>query len=232
MPVTHAIVLSAGLGTRMRPLTLTTPKPLVQVAGQALLGRHLDALQAAGITHPVVNTHYLAEQLHAFLAQRGDAALRISHEEELLETGGGITKALPLLGDGPFLAVNSDALCIDPAHELPQKLEAALTPQRDAVLVLVPRERASGYDGAGDFFFDDGVLRRRGDAAQAPYVFTGMQLLRPELFAEVPQGAFSMNVIYNRLLPQGRMSAVVHDGDWLHIGDMQGLQQAEAYFNG
>jgi MurNAc alpha-1-phosphate uridylyltransferase len=133
MPVTHAIVLSAGLGTRMRPLTLTTPKPLVQVAGQALLGRHLDALQAAGITHPVVNTHYLAEQLHAFLAQRGDAALRISHEEELLETGGGITKALPLLGDGPFLAVNSDALCIDPAHELPQKLEAALTPQRDAV---------------------------------------------------------------------------------------------------
>lgn len=231
-----AMVLAAGLGRRMRPLTDRMPKPLIEVAGTPLIDRVLDWLVHAGVIRAVVNGHYMADMLEAQLIKRLSPALSISHEQEVLETGGGICKALPLLGKGPFFAANSDTLCIDgsrPAlHRLAEVWEDALM---DALLLLQPRETAIGYDGQGDFFMEsDGALRRRGDAPGAPYVFTGVQLLHPRLFAKAPKGAFSMNELYNRgMTADGtllRVYGLVHDGNWLHVGDPKGLQLAENWF--
>lgn len=232
---TKAMLLAAGLGTRMKPLTDHMPKPMVPVCGVSLVDRVLDWMARAGIEEAVVNTHYMAAMLQAHLTARsGPPAIHISHEELLLETGGGINKALPLLGTEPFFSANSDTLCIDGAVPALARLAAAWNDDAmDALLLLHPREKATGYDGKGDFFLDSQGLRRRGEAPQAPYVFTGVQLIHPRLFDSAPEGAFSMNLLYNRhIAPDGslkRITGIVHDGHWLHVGDPAGLAQAEQW---
>ncbi|MDX1974350.1 MAG: nucleotidyltransferase family protein [Rickettsiales bacterium] len=223
-----AMVLAAGLGMRMRPLTEHTPKPLIKVAGKALLDHALDWLAAAGIEQVVVNMHYLAEQIETHLASRVQPAVTFSYEPVLLETGGGVVQALPLLGEGAFFVANSDTICVDGATPALHRLLASWDEsQMDALLLLHPVEKAVGYPGKGDFFLDKQTPRRRGQAVSAPYVFTGVQLLHPRLFSSAPQGAFSMNILYDQALAQGRLKALVHDGDWLHVGDVDGLKQAE-----
>ena len=233
--MTHVcMVMAAGLGLRMRPVT-DLPKPLVTIAGKPLIDYTLDWLADAGIGDAVVNTHYKADMLQAHLAKRTMPKIHISHEHVLLETGGGIKKALPLLGNGFFFSTNSDVICIDgkrPALHRLQEAQAAM--DVDAVLLLHPVEKAIGYPGKGDFFLDDeGVLTRRGDKPSAPYVFCGVQILHAKLFENVPEGAFSLNVLYDRLMGQGnapRIRGIVHDSDWLHVGDPEGVKLAEAYF--
>lgn len=225
-----AMLLCAGLGTRMRPLTDSKPKPLIEVAGRTLLDRALDDFARAGVADVIVNTHYKAEMIEAHVALRPPPpSIRLIHEAVLLETGGGIRNALPLLGDAPFFAANGDALCIDRSQSAWRRLAAGWdAANMDALLLLVPHAQAVGYDGPGDFFLEgQGTLRRRGEAARAPYIFTGLQLLHPRLFAGAPEGAFSMNLLYDSPLP--RVRAVIHDGSWLHVGDPAGLAQAERF---
>lgn len=232
-----AMVLAAGLGLRMRPLTETLPKPLVPVLGKPLIDYTLDLLDNAGIRHVVVNASWLAPKLEAHLSAHYPKAV-LSHEETPLETGGGIARALPLLGNEPFFCLNSDTILIDPhAASLRAMAGEWKKAEKDALLLLMPRERAIGFDGPGDFFLEaSGCLRRRGDAESAPYVFTGVQLLHPRLFAAHPGGAFSMNILYNREMSESglldaRIGALVHSGDWLHVGDIKGLAQAERYLS-
>jgi len=226
-----AMVLAAGLGLRLRPITATRPKPLVEVAGRSILDRVLDGLTGAGVERCVVNTHYLGHQIDAHLAARPTPPVDLSHEEELLDTGGGINRALDALGPDPFFAVNADILWDEGPGEpalsrLGQAFDAAAM---DALLLLVPRERAVGYDGVGDFRLGaDGRLARRGAAASAPFVFTGLQVLRPELFDGAPDGAFSLNLLYDRAIAAGRLFGLEHTGRWFHIGTPAGLDLAEA----
>lgn len=242
MPVRgKAIVLAAGLGTRLRPITLTTPKPLVQVGGKCLLDWALDQLQRAGIGEAVVNTSYLYAQVEAHLAARaGGPQIGISREEPVpLETGGGIAKALPLLGNAPFTVLNSDTVCIDGAHEpaLARLWEAwDARDDLDFLMLMHPLDKAVGFYGKGDFILrEDGALRRPQEGEAAGYVFTGIEIIHPRVFAQCPEGAFSLNLLWNqRKRGDGwydRMAAIVHDGDWLHVGDMQGLRDVETYFS-
>lgn len=233
-----AIVLAAGLGLRMRPVTEHLPKPLVKVAGKCLVDYALDFVEGAGVEHAVVNASYKAEMLEAHLRGRTHPRILLSREEAPLETGGGIREALPHLGALPFLSVNSDIICISGPRHAGLRLRDAWDDARmDALLLLHPLERALGFEGAGDFFLDGaGRLTRRGAQARAPYVFAGVQLLHPRFFTGCPaRGAFSLNLLYNRgLQPDGtlaRVAGLVHDGDWLHVGDPAGLRAGEAYFN-
>ncbi len=229
----RAMVLAAGLGLRMRPLTERMPKPLVPVLEKPLIDYALDFVQGGGIESCVVNTSYLADMLEAHLHRRTTPIITISREEAPLETGGGIAQALPLIGDAPFFSLNSDAITLSgPAgHPFALLRNAWNDAAMDALLLLHPRETALGYDGPGDFFLHaNGHIERRGDAAFAPYVFTGVQILHPRLFKNCPGGAFSLNLLYNRDLR--RIRAVAHDGKWLHVGDAQGLAAAEAALRG
>lgn len=225
---THAMVLAAGLGLRMRPITATLPKPLVPVAGRTMLDRALDHLDRAGVAHKVVNTHWLPEKITTHLKGRADITL--SPEPELLETGGGVTQALPLLGTGPFYVVNSDILWTDGgAGSALSRLARMWDDSRmDALLLLQRTATALGYDGAGDFFLSpDGIPRRRGAAPVAPLLFSGVQILSPRLFAEAPAGKFSLNVLYDRALEEGRLFGLVHDGRWYHVGTPEALPLVE-----
>ncbi|MGE0733134.1 MAG: nucleotidyltransferase family protein [Alphaproteobacteria bacterium] len=228
--LTHGMVLAAGLGLRMRPITETIPKPLVPVLGRSLLDRALDRFEAAGIATAVVNTHYLAAQVQAHVAGRTRPRIVISHEAALLETGGGVALALRHLGLAPFAVANSDAIWIDgPVPALRRLLGAWRDAAMDALLLLQPVERGVGYDGAGDFFVDAaGRLRRRGATPHAPYLFTGVQILHPRLFDGAPAGAFSLNVLYDRALARGRLFGLAHDGGWYHVGTPDGLRTVEA----
>jgi MurNAc alpha-1-phosphate uridylyltransferase len=224
------MVLAAGLGTRMRPLTDTLPKPLIKVAGKALMDWTLDAFCAAGITKAVVNVHHLAPLIRAHLSQRTLPSVTISDEtERLLETGGGIAKALPLLGSRAFFAANTDAFTVDTSISAPSRCVPLLDDNTDAVLLLHPIEHTHGFDGPGDFFVEGGrKLRRRGDATSAPFVYAGIQLLRPEILAREPIEPFSMNRIWTRLIDAGRLRGVVQDGTWFHVGTPQAIGQTEA----
>ncbi|MEM1313582.1 MAG: nucleotidyltransferase family protein [Pseudomonadota bacterium] len=225
----RAMVMAAGRGTRMGELTRTTPKPLLKACGRPLIDRALDRAQEAGIEEAVVNVHHLADRLEAHLSRRATPRIVISDEREaLLETGGGVRKALPLLGEAPALVLNSDAVWTG-AAPVPALVSAWDEARMDALLLLVPRTRARAYTRPGDFFAgEDGRPRRRGDAATAPLVYTGAQIIRPGVFAEGPDGAFSTNLIWDRLLVRGRLFAVVHDGDWVDVGTPAGLAEAEA----
>ena len=231
----RAIVLAAGLGKRMRPLTDHVPKPMVEVGGKMLIDHVLDWLAAAGIRDTVVNTHYLAQLLEAHLATRRDPIITLSHEETLLETGGGILKALPLLGEEAFFAANSDTICLNgPRHALARLHDAWNPDAMDALLLLHPVEQAVGYNGAGDFALNAGnAVVRRGEKQRAPFVFTGIQMIHPRLFAGAPGGAFSLNLLYNQgMLADGtlpRIHAIIHDGTWLHVGDPASIKLAEKY---
>ena len=228
MMIHRAMVLAAGLGLRMRPITLTTPKPLVTVAGRTMLDRALDHLAVAGVQEMVVNTHWLADCVREHLADHSDISL--SHEEELLETGGGVAKALPLLGHEPFYVVNSDIIWTDGETPALARLARAWVDQdMDALLLLQPTGNAVGYEGKGDFFINgNDTLRRRGDADSAPLLFSGVQILHPRLFEGCPSGKFSLNVLYDRALAENRLYGVVHDGGWYHVGTPEALPQVEA----
>ena len=228
--VTRAMVLAAGRGERMRPLTDTRPKPLIAVGGHAMLDRALDALGRAGVEAAVVNLHYLGEMVAGHLAARTRPRLHLSREATLLDTGGGVTAALAHLGRDPFFVVNGDVVWTDGPKPALSRLAASFDPARmDALLLLVRREAAVGFDGAGDFYVEaDGRAVRRGARASAPFVFGGLQVLTPALFAEAPPGAFSLNLLYDRAAQRGRLFGLVHDGHWLHVGTPQGLDLAEA----
>ncbi len=222
------MILAAGLGTRMRPLTEAMPKPLIPVAGRPLIDWCLDWLNEAGIHKVVVNSSYLAQQLEAHVGSR--AALSREGAPPL-ETGGGVAKALPLLGRGPFLTMNADAIFTGP-HPLPA-MRAAWRDDNDFVMLLVPRSRAIGWEGNGDFILDAGTIRRPQPGEVAEYIFTGAQLMHPRVFEGCPEGAFSLSALWKKSLgPDGwyqRIHAVVHEGMWLNVGDLAGLKAAEAY---
>ncbi len=228
------MVMAAGLGLRMRSFS-DLPKPLVPIAGKPLIDHTLDWLAASGVQDAVVNTHYRADILEAHLSRRAKPKIHISHESELLETGGGIVKALPMLGQGTFFSVNSDTICLDGKRPALQRLaEAWDDTNMEAVLLLHPVEKAVGYQGKGDFFADaDGIITRRGDRSSAPYVFCGVQMLHARLFTDVPGGPFSLNLLYDRAMQDSkapRIRGIVHDGDWLHVGDPEGVRLADAFF--
>ena len=227
--IDRAMVLAAGRGMRLRPLTDHLPKPLVPVGGIAILDRALDALMQAGVSQAVVNVHHLAPQIEARLATRQAPSIQISREDELLETGGGIAKAIGHFGAEPFFAANADVVWLDGKTPALTRLADAWDGTRmDALLLIHPVERAVGYDGAGDFNLSrDGRLERRGAAPSAPFVFAGVQILHPRLFTDVPAGAFSLNLLYDRARGAGRLFGLAHDGEWLHVGTMDGLAAAE-----
>ena len=229
-----AMVLAAGLGTRLKPVTDTLPKALVQVDNRALIDHALDRLEAVGVGEVVVNIHYLAEQLQAHLSGRKSPVLQISHEDDLLDTGGGIAKALPLLGDDPFLAVNADAFWLNGPYDALQRMAHTWDDDTmDGLLLLHSTVEAYGYTGLGDFCapLGDGVLTRRLEGEVSPWLFTGIQMLHPRLFKTAPDGAFSLNLLYDRAIESGRLLGVVHDGEWFHVGTPQGLEEAETYMH-
>ena len=217
-----AMVLAAGLGKRMRPLTATRPKPLVEVAGRALLDHALDRLRAAGVGHAVVNVHYLADSLEAHLA-RTDQGMRVSISDEraqLLETGGGLVHALPLIDSDPFLVVNSDNLWVDgPADSLRMLASHWDDARMDALLLLVPLSRANSHGGRGDFHMDRmGRLSRRRTGRVAPFVYTGVQIVSKRLVVDAPAGPFSFNLFWDRAIAAGRCFGVAHQGLWFDVG--------------
>lgn len=218
------MVLAAGLGTRLRPLTETIPKPLVELNGRALLDHAIDRLALAGVERVVVNTHYKAEMVAAQLARRTHPRIDISPEAELLDTGGGVAQALPLLDDA-FFVVNSDVFWLDGKDQALHRLAAAFDPgSMDAVLLLQRTVTAVGYEGSGDYFFDpSGRPQRRGERDVAPYLFAGIQLLHRRLFAEAPGRIFSLVRLFDRAEQSGRLHAIVHDGEWFHVGTLEGL---------
>lgn len=226
-----AMLMAAGLGKRMRPLTATRPKPLVRVAGKPLIDHALDRLEAAGIERVVVNVHYLADTMVAHLkARHSPMEICISDErEKLLETGGGLVKALPLLGDEPFLCANSDNLWIDGPRDSITTLAAQWDDARmDALLLLVPHARANCHNGPGDFHMDAlGRIRRRKPGHVAPFVFTGVQILSPRLIADPPSDVFSTNIFWDRAIAQGRAWGVSHQGLWFDVGTPRALPIAE-----
>jgi len=232
MPPESAMVLAAGLGRRMRPLTATRPKPLVEVAGRALLDRAFDVLRLGGVKHAVVNVHYMADRVEAHLAARSTGlVVEISDERaKLLETGGGILKALPLIGSDPFLSINSDNIWVDGPVGSVRLLAERWKPQEmDALLLMVPLARANNHAGLGDFHMDAvGQLTRRRQGRVAPFVFTGLQMLAKDLFRGEPEEAFSMNRLWDRAAAQGRLYGVVHQGLWFDVGTAAAVKETEA----
>jgi len=229
-----AMLMAAGLGKRMRPLTATRPKPLVRVAGQALIDHALDRIEEAGIRRTIVNVHYLADSVEAHLharAKRTGAEYILSDERsKLLETGGGLVKALPLIGDKPFLCANSDNLWINgPTDAILALAERWDDAAMDALLLTVSQARATGHGGLGDFHMDaQGRLARRKPGRVAPFVFTGVQILSPRLIQDPPTDVFSTNVFWNRAIAAGRAYGLSHSGLWFDVGTPQSLPLVEA----
>jgi len=224
-----AMVLAAGLGTRMRPLTATRPKPLIEVGGRSMLDRILDHLAAAGVKTAVVNLHHLGEQIRAHLATRERPHILLSDEtDRLLETGGGVCRALPLLGPEPFFALNGDVVWQDgPVPTLRDLAAFWRDDAMDALLLMHPTGTAVGYDGLGDFLMDQhGRLIRR-TVGVAPFLFAGIQILHPRLLAGCVAEPFSLNRLYDRAAANGRLYGVRHLGRWMHIGTPAGLAEAE-----
>lgn len=258
-----AMILAAGLGTRMRPLTDSMPKPMVPLAGRPLIDHVLTRLSDAGVKRAVVNLHYLGDVLEAHLSQRwppgSGMTLQLSDERNaILDTGGGVAKALPLLGNAPFLVHNSDSVWCEalecglgqgradvvgaveegdtapasasaPASNIDRLIAAWDGEQMDCLLMLAPRETSLGYDGAGDFDLGhDGRLSRRAAGTTAPYVFAGVSIMHPKLFTDLPTGAFSLNLLWNRAIEAGRLYGICATGIWMHVGDPGALELAEA----
>lgn len=227
-----AMVLAAGLGKRMRPLTATQPKPLVRVAGKSLIDYSLDHLEDAGIARAVVNVHYLADALEGHLAARKSGpSVSFSDERDcLLETGGGMVKALPQLPD-PFFCLNSDNIWLDGPRNVFAELTSAWDAERmDALLLLVPHARAVNYRGKGDFHLDPlGRVSRRRSGRVAPFIYSGIQLVSHRLVREAPEGPFSTNVLWNRAIEEGRLFGVSHTGLWFEVGEPAAIAPTEAW---
>jgi len=228
-----AMVMAAGLGKRMRPLTATRPKPLIQVAGKALLDHVFDRLRAAGIKRAVVNVHYLADALEAHLkAQVQDIDVLVSDERDrLLETGGGLVKAREMIGDQPFLCVNADNLWIDGPSDTIKLLASRWDDATmDALLLVVPYARAHNHPGRGDFHLDaqGKITGRRKPGRVAPFVYTGVQILSPRVIRDWPEGPFSTMVFWERAIEAGRAYAFVHQGLWFDVGSPPAIAKTEA----
>jgi MurNAc alpha-1-phosphate uridylyltransferase len=226
-----AMILGAGLGTRMRPLTDLVPKPLVRLNGKALIDHALDRLEAAGITRVVVNVHYLADKLDAHLKSRRSPQILISDERgKLLDTGGGVVHALPLIGDQPFIIHNADTAWIEGIGGALSRMLAAWDGERmDSLMLLALAATSVGYDGHGDFNMDaGGLLTRRTERREAPFVFAGVSIAHPRLFVDAPKGAFSLNKVWDRAIAAQRLYGTRLDGVWMHVGTPEALAEAEA----
>ena len=231
--IKRAMILAAGFGTRMRPITDNLPKPLIQVLGRSLIDRTIDRLQESGIETFVVNTHHLSEKIHKHLQKRDDVDIVFSPENEILETGGGISNALKNFYDEPFFTCNGDTLWLNGCQNAATRMVKHWdTDKMDGLLMLHSTVNAYGYDGVGDFNIDPlGVLSRRPESEVSPYLFTGVQILHPRLFSRTPKGPFSLNLLYDRAIENGRLYGIVHDGEWFHVGTPEALHEAEDYMN-
>jgi N-acetyl-alpha-D-muramate 1-phosphate uridylyltransferase len=228
-----AMVLAAGLGLRMRPLTDTMPKPLVPVAGRALLDHVLDKLGDAGVAEAVVNVHYLPDQIIDHVATRTRPRVIISDERnQVLGTGGGVVKALPLLGDAPFFHVNADTMWIDGVRPNLARLAEAFEPSRmDILLLMAPTTSSIGYSGRGDYaMLPDGALRKRREHQVVPFVYAGAAILSPSVFANAPSGEFSLTRMFDAANEQERLFGLRLDGVWMHVGTPEAVQAAEEAF--
>ncbi len=224
--------MAAGKGTRMRPLTDTMPKPLVPFMGRPLIDHVLNHLDEAGIEEVIVNTHHFADMLEAHLAHRRHPRIILSDERaQLLDTGGGTRHALPLLGDGPIITFNSDSVWAEQGGNALRTLMDSFDPAHmDALLMLAEVKRTIGFVGRGDFDMDEaGRLIRRKPDSTAPFMFAGVQIIKPALFADGPEGPFSTNLIWDRLLAQGRLYGHCMQGTWMHVGTPEDLHRAEAF---
>lgn len=228
-----AMVLAAGLGTRMRPLTDHKPKPLVEVAGKPLLDHVLDRLKDAGVTKAVVNVHYLGEQIIDHVAARTQPKVLISDErDKALGTGGGVKKALPLLGDEPFFHMNADTMWIDSVQPNLGRLAAAFDAARmDILLLMAPTASSIGYEGAGDYnMMPDGTLRKRKENQVVPFVFAGVAILSPSIFKDAPEGEFSLTRLFDAAAEQERLFGLRLEGVWMHVGTPDAVHSAEEAF--
>ncbi len=228
-----AMVMAAGLGKRMRPLTATRPKPMIEVAGKPLIDHVFDRLQAAGVERAVVNVHYLADSLVAHLGARFDGVDVVVSDERkrLMETGGGLVQARDLLGEEPVLVANSDNLWIDGPVDAIKLLSSRWDDgSMDALLLMVPLARAHNYRGQGDFHLaaDGRITRRRRSATVAPFAYTGVQILHPRLIADWPEGPFSTNLFWDRAIATGRAFGQVHQGLWFDVGTPGAIAKTEA----
>lgn len=230
-----AMVLAAGLGTRMEDLTQTRPKPLIEVCGTPLIDRILDRLTAAGISRAVVNVHHHADMMRQHLAPCREPEIAISDEtDELLDTGGGVARALERFGGMPFLALNADVLWLDGrANTLSRLAQNWRDDEMDALLLMCFTVDAIGYDGLGDFMMaDDRRLSRREEQRVSPLVFSGIQVLHPRLFDAVLNSVFSLNHLYDKAESEGRLFGLIHEGAWMHVGTPQGVAAAEDVLSG
>lgn len=230
-----AMILAAGFGKRMQPLTDVTPKPLIEVNGRALIDRALDSIRAGGVGTVVVNMHYLADQIEAWAGQQRDPAVIVSDErDEILDTGGGVARALGKLGDAPFFVFNSDSFWIDgPVPALERMREVWDPAKMDCLLLLSDPARSVGFDDPGNFVIDDsGRLQRTTSEEEASFIYCGCYLVTPQMFDGAPAGAFSMNLLWDRALAAGRLFGIVHDGPWLHVGTPAAIKDAEDALNG
>jgi len=228
-----AMVLAAGLGLRMRPLTERMPKPLVQVAGRTLLDHVLDKLGDAGVSEAIVNVHYLPDQIIDHVASRPKPRVTISDErDQVLGTGGGIVKALPLLGEAPFVLVNADTLWIDGVRPNLARLAETFDPARmDILLLMAPTASSIGYEGSGDYgMLPDGALRKRKEHQVVPFVYAGAAILSPSIFAGAPSGEFSLTKMFDAANEQERLFGLRLDGTWMHVGTPDAVGAAEEAF--
>jgi N-acetyl-alpha-D-muramate 1-phosphate uridylyltransferase len=234
-PDNRAMILAAGKGTRLRPRTDKTPKPLVKVAGKALIDYSFDLLHLAGIQQVVVNKHHLSDQIEDYVRVKQGFNICVSDEtDKLLETGGGVRKALPMLGSSPFFVLNSDVIVLDHGPSSLRRMQQSWNlAKMDALLLLHSTSTAVGYEGQGDFFMDcEGQITRRVPGQFAPYMFTGIQLLNPALFDDVEEDIFSLNLLYDKAAAAGRLFGLLHDGQWLHVGTEDALVIATEKING
>jgi N-acetyl-alpha-D-muramate 1-phosphate uridylyltransferase len=230
---TKAMVLAAGLGLRMRPLTERMPKPLVPVAGRALLDHVLDKLGNAGVSQAIVNVHYLPDQIIDHVTARAKPRVTISDErDQVLGTGGGVVKALPLLGAAPFFLVNADTMWIDGVRPNLARLAEAFDPARmDILLLMAPTTSSIGYDGSGDYaMLADGALRKRREHQVVPFVYAGAAIMSPSLFANAPKGEFSLIRVFDSANEQERLFGLRLDGVWMHVGTPDAVDAAEEAF--
>lgn len=226
------MIMAAGLGTRMRPLTDDRPKPLVMVAGKTLIDHALDRLVAAGVKLAVVNVHYMADQVKAHLAKRKDIEIRYSEEADaLLGTGGGVVKAMPHFGDEPFFIINSDTIWVEGFGQALERMKARWNGESmDGLLLMAAMVSAIGFEGSGDFNMDpDGHLTRVAELRLSPYAFPGVQIVHPRLFAKAPAGTFSTNLVWDIAIAARRLYGIRLDGVWIHVGTPEAVSDAETF---
>ena len=228
--IDQAMVLAAGLGTRMRPITNKIPKPLVEVAGKTLLDHALDSLALADVQTTAVNVHYLADQIERHTKTRKNPQILISDErQELLDSGGGVKRAITPFSNAPFIILNADSFWVDTGSSNLLKMESVWnSDEMDMLLLVAPKDNSVGFDGKGDFFMNsDGQLVRRGGAESAPYVYAGAIITKPELFETIDEEAFSLNRLFDNAISAGRLYGHVLDGLWLHVGTPEAIGEAE-----